>query len=537
MLRSELRALRNTIRTKDGQQALLGAVIVFVCLLVGGLSLGSILTQDEWLAPLADVGTGLFGAACGALLVMPALLVLAFAKIPSRAQLFEGSHVPALLSSPVGTGRIVRAVWLRQTAFAFVCAVAIAAVPVVAMVVRASLPTAAVFGFLAILLLVAGATAAVVVMVVVLTTRFGSSPRRRRVLMVGHLGMILVVMVLLLSGVTRGERVREWLLDVAPGESAIGGMLAEAAAVPVWLAGAGRELLSVLRGPLVLVAVATLALAVASVFYRRAFEALLCATDTVAAHRSGTWPHDAVRSLVRRGFVEAWRAKGNLVLVGLFGAFVVWRIADRPFAPIANDSAPLVREVFFLQSGWLMLASILSMLLFLGVIGDEQKQLSLLATSPLSRRSLLRSRELLLGWPLLLTALMAVLAGRMVGGVSWSGCLLYLLGACPLALILLGAVLAVGSWPAFIQLKSDLPLASNVRTVVPVLVLSVVAAGLLYGQHQVRRELIARGGAQADLLLPTCIAYTVTWLAAIAIYLLFTKVALRNLERLLGPQP
>jgi len=535
MLRSELRALRNTIRTKDGRQALVGAAIVLLCLAVGGLSLGSILTQDAYLEPLQDPATGLLGAACGALLVMPAFLVMAFAKIPSRAQLFEGSHVPAWLASPAGAGRIMATVWLRQTAFAFVSTCAIAAVPLVAMVVRADLPTVVVPAFLWLLLLTCAAAAAVILMVVVLTTRFGSSPRRRRVLLVVHLTLILAGMLLLLSGMTRGERVREWLLELAPGESAIGATLLEAGALPVALA-MGEFSLAALGSTLVLLVVALSSLALAAAFYRRAFEAQLCATDAALSQQSGAWPQSAVRSLVRRGFLEAWRARGNLVLVALFGAFVVWRIADRPFVPLVDDPVPLIRELFFLQSGWLMLASILSMLLFLGVIGDEQKQLPLLATSPLPRRDLLRSRELLLGWPLLLTVVLATIAGKMVGGVGWSACLLYFACACPLALILLGAALAVGSWPTFIQLQGNVPLASNVRSVVPVLVLSVIAGVLLYTQHQVRRDLLVRGAANEDWLLAGLLALALLWAIAAATYALSTKVALRNLERLLGPQ-
>lgn len=535
MLLSELRALRNTIRTKDGRHALAGALIVLMCLALGGLSLGSILTQDEYLEPLADLSTGVFAAACGALLAMPALLVMAFAKIPSRSQLFEGSHVPAWLASPAGTGRIMATVWVRQTAFAFVSTCAIAAVPLVAVVAATGLPAIVVPAFLWLLLLVCAAAAALVMMVVVLTTRFGSSPRRRRVLLVVHLALILVGMVLLLSSMTRGERVREWLLELAPGESTIGATLLAAGALPVALA-AGEFSFAALRSTLLLLLVSVGCVAVAAAFYRRAFEAQLCATDTVAAQRSVVWPTSAVRSLVRRGFLEAWRARGNLVLVALFGAFVVWRIADRPFAPLPDDPVPLVREVFFLQSGWLMLASILSMLLFLGVVGDEQKQWPLLATSPMPRRDLLRSRELLLGWPLLLTVVLATVAGKMVGGVGWSACLLYFVAACPLALILLGAALAVGSWPMFIQVQGNVPLASNVRSVVPVLVLSVVTGVLLYTQHQVRRDLVARGAANEDWVLACLLALALLWAVAAASYALATKVALRNLERLLGPQ-
>lgn len=535
MLRSEMRALRNTFRTKEGQQALVGTIIVLLCLTVGGLALGSMLTRANWLGLVQDPASGMLAAVCGAMLLLPAVLVIGFGRIPCRAQLFDGSHVPAWLASPAGTHRIIGMVWLRQVVFALVSASSIAAVPVVAVVVRARLPWSTAFGFLLMLALVMGACVAVVILTMVAATRFGSAPRWRRMLLLLHLSMTVVAMVLMLSGFTRGEGVMRWLADSSPSESSVAAFLAVAAALPAQLA-AGDVGWSALHAVAVLVGITGLALGGAACIYRSAFEARLGAAPTVSTQRSGVWPSSAVASLVRRGFCEAWRARGNLALVALFGAGVVWRVASNPFEPSAGDPMGLVREVFFLQSGWLSLACILAMLLFLGVVGDEQKQLPLLATSPLARRDLLRSRVILLGWPLLLTVLLTAFAGALVGGVGWSGALFYLAASLPFALVLLGSTLAVGSWPTFIQVQSGVPLASNVRSVVPVLVLSVVSGFLLFVHHIARKELIARGAAQTEWLGTALLLLLAVWASAIGCYVLLGKMAHRNLTRLLGPQ-
>jgi hypothetical protein len=143
---------------------------------------------------------------------------------------------------------------------------------------------------------------------------------------------------------------------------------------------------------------------------------------------------------------------------------------------------------------------------------------------------------ILLGWPLLLTVLLAALAGKMVGGVSWSGTIFYLAASLPFALVLLGSALAVGSCPTFIKVPDDVPLASNVRSVVPVLVLSLVSGVLMYLQQTVRQDLIARGAAQTSWVGTVLLLLLAVWASAIGCYALLCKVTHRNLTRLLGPQ-
>lgn len=536
MLRSELRALRNTFRTKEGRQALLGTSIVLVCLLVGGGTLGSMLTTSAW---LEQVGLPeVVGALAAALASFAALLVFAFAKIPCRNQLLLGSHVPAWLASPAGCGRIVTWVWLRQASGAWLATIAVAFVPMAAVVLRAELPLAVLFAYLLQLVLVVGAAVAAVLLSVLLGARFASGGRLRQVLMIAHFGFVLAFVVLMLSGIGGGEQLRSWLADwQAGGNVLLDGMLAlgrlpEAAArstvdASAWLPSA------------VLVALAIALLLLAKSLYRSAFETWLCATPSGRVTQArGRWPRTAVPSLVRRGFVEAWRSRGSLVLVSLFGAFAVWRPASRPFVAQPTDALPIVSEVFFLQSGWLPLNAVLAMLVFLGVVGDEQKQLPLLATSPLDRRDLLRSRVMLVGWPFALTIAMTALSGALVGGVGLAGATMFVLVALPCAGILLGSCLAVGSWPAFIAVRSDVPLASNVRSVVPVLVLSAVTGALLSVQDAVRRALLlpADGATTSGHVAWWWLWLLAAWAAGAVVFATTCAIARRNLAALLGPQ-
>lgn len=534
MLRSELRALRNTFRTKEGQQALVGTVIVLACLLALGLALGSMLTEPDWVLRLAE--PGLLEVVVVGLLLLAALVVLAFARVPCRNQLFVGSHVAAWLASPAGSRRIMAMVWLRQVSGAWLATSAIAGIPMLAVVVRGGLSICTAVGFLIALMLVVGAALAGVLLAVVVATRFGSGGRWRQVLLLLHLTFVLTVVVLLLSGVGRGEQLRSWMLNLQLDGHWLLAAFLFVAQLPVQL-GAGSLGWQLLLAPVCLVALIALTILVAASLYRRAFEAFLCATPSGRiAQPSGAWPRSAAASLVRRGFVEAWRARGGLVLVSLFGAMAVWRPAADPFVPWAEDSMHVVREVFFLQGSWLPLNSVLAMLLFLGVIGDEQKQLALLATSPVSRGDLLRSRIVLLGWPFVLTVVMAALSGKLVGGVSWLGTIGFVVATLPCVLVLLGCCLAVGSWPAFIALRSDVPLASNVRSVVPVLVLSVVAFGLAYAQHSMRTNLLGDLGVPSESMATAVLLLVAAWACAAALFVATCRLARRNFTTLLGPQ-
>ncbi len=536
MLRSEWRALRNTVRTKEGLQALAGTLIVFACLVLVGLAVGSMLMESDLLERVGAPDGSMLSVVVVALLLLPALLVLAFAKVPCRNQLFAGSHVTTWLASPVGSRRIVTMIWVRQVAGAYLASLAIAGVPMVAVVVRADLPIVTALAFLVVLLLVVGAAVALVLLVMVVATRVGSGGRWRQVLLLLHFAFVLALVVLLLSGVGRGAQLRSWLANVQLDGAWIFQVLVSVARLPVELA-FGVWSPQSLVAPMVLLGFVVVALGGAARLYRTAFEALLCATPSGrVTQSSGAWPRTAVASLVHRGFVEAWRARGSLVLVSILGAVAVWRPAANPFVPLLDDSIPVLREVFFLQDSWLPLASVLAMLLFLGVIGDEQKQLSLLATSPLSRGDLLRSRVVLVGWPFLLTVVMAALSGKLVGGVGWLATIGFVLTASPCVLILLGASLAVGSWPAFVPVHSEVPLASNVRSVVPVLVLSAVAFGLFYAQHLARKNLFGHGDGPHGSAGVVALVLLAAWGVAVIVLVATYRLAHRNLTTLLGPQ-
>lgn len=539
MLRFEWYALRNASRTKSGREALLGSAIVLACLVVVGLVFASHLSAPETLALIADQQSGAFAGLLFGLLLLGIVLVVAFARVPCRSQLFEGSHVPAKLASPASPLRILHAVWLRQASAAIAAVLAVAFVPACTVALRAGLPVASILGFLMLLLLAIAATVAVVLLLLVWSTRLLSGGRLRRVLALLHVTFAGAVVVLLLLGFGRGDQVQTWLLGLRPDTAVIGTVVQYAVRLPTAVA-AGEVVLAAWFAPMLLLAVTSVSLALAARSYRGAYQANLCATPVTGSGRLRVgkshrpWPRAVVPSLVRRSMLQAWRVRGNLVAILLLATYAVYGPASSPFVSPATDAHPVVRQAFYLLSPWLLMSSLLALLSLLSVVGDDQQQLPLIATAPVSRRDLVRARLRLLAWPFLLTVGLVALAGCMVGKVSLAGAFAFLLTALPVAVILVGAAGAIGSWPRFIAVHQQMPLANNVRTVVPVLVMSVVTAALLFASFGARKLLL--GGLPGEGNWLALLVLVGWWLIALGLHWCFGRVALRNLTQLFGPQ-
>lgn len=537
MIGVELRALQNAWRSPEGRGEVAGNAVVLLCLVLGSLALGASLLRTDVVAALRDDSTGAMLAVVVAFLLVPPLVVtLSFAKLPCRHALFSAPWLPLLLTSPVASWRVVAIAWFRVAAGTAVVVLALVAAPAVGLTLRAGVPPLAAGLVVAVGVMLGAALVAVVMAVLVAVTRWCSGPRLRRALTVVHLALATAAIVLLLGGFVRGPALRDTIVAFDPGASSLGHMVRLVADLPVALA-TGEVSARAFATPLACVAIIVLGLGFAAASHRRAYEASLVrapAGRLRAASRA--WPVTPLRSLLLRAALESWRARGNVALVALIAVVAVWRVASDQPAVSADDSLPLLREVFFLLQSWLMLAFVMVLVLFLGVVGDEQKQLPLLATSPLARRDLLASRLVLVGWPFVMTMVLMALTGLSVTGLAWTAVVGFVFAAVPLLLVLLGSAVAVGSWPRFIRVHDDMPLANNLRSVVPVLVLSAIAGGSTFVVYEVADAVL---GAASDGPSPAVVAsavLTAAWLVGGVWLWGSCRIAHRNLERLLGPQ-
>jgi len=537
MIGVELRALKNAWRSAEGRGEVAGNAIVLLCLVLGSLALGASLLRTDVVAALRDDPTGgVLAAVVAVLLAPPVLLTLSFAKLPCRHALFSAPGLPLLLTSPVASWRVVAIAWLRVAAGTTVVVLALVAAPAIGLALRAGVPLLVTGGVLAVGVLLGAALVAVVMALLVAMTRWCSGPRLRRALAVVHLALATAAIVLLLGGFVRGPALRDALVAFDPGASSLGHVVRFVAGLPVALA-TGEVIAGAWAAPLACVAIIVVGLGFAAASHRRAYEASLVqapAWRLRAASRN--WPVTPLRSLLLRAALESWRPRGNVALVALIAVVAVWCVASDQPAVSANDPVPLLREVFFLLRSWLMLAFVMVLVLFLGVVGDEQKQLPLLATSPLARRDLLASRLVLVGWPFVMTIVLMALTGLSVTGLAWIAVVGFVFAAVPLLLVLLGSAVAVGSWPAFIRVHDEMPLASNLRSVVPVLVLSAIAGGVTFVVHEVAGAVLVAASDGPSPAVVASAAFVAAWLVGGVWLWSGCRVAHRNLERLLGPQ-
>lgn len=352
----------------------------------------------------------------------------------------------------------------------------------------------------------------------------------------GHVVLATAAIALLLGGFVRAHDLRAALAASEAGWSSLGGAVRFVAGLPVALA-TGGSLASAFAAPLACAIVVAAGLGVAAASHRRAYEAsLVQAPAGQLRAASHGWPSTPLRSLLRRAALESWRARGNVALVAILAVLAVWNVASGQTTAPPDDPVPRLREVFFLLQPWLLLAFVMVLVLFLGVVGDEQKQMPLLATSPFSRGDLLASRLVLVGWPFVLTMVLTALTGLAVTRVSWIAAAVFVLAALPVLCVLLGSAVAVGSWPRFVRVHDDVPLANNLRSVVPVLVLSAIGGAVMFAVHEVREAILLADPANSSPATVASIALALGWITGGAGLWAGCRIARRNLEVLLGPQ-
>ncbi|MGE3172366.1 MAG: hypothetical protein AB7O97_07040 [Planctomycetota bacterium] len=543
MLNADLRALRNLWRTKDGRTALLGNAIVVGCGALGAWFVGRGLFGSRVVreALRQDLDPDLARTVYALLLLPPLLLVFGGGMAQLGVELYRAPQVPLLLTAPLRAGRLLARAFARSLFGWWMFGSAVSTALAVALAQRAGWSWAPVPAMPLATLLLMGPVVATLVLAKVALVRWCSAPWLRRLFTAIQATFAIALILALLLGLVRGRdlnaRLGEWLGATAglpwPVEApaAWPAALAGFAQSPSWLAcGFALALASAL--PLLL----------AARWYRASYDVSLAAdTGAVSARaRSRVWPSTPLRSLLQKSRAETLRVTSNLAFYFVLAALLVLSLAlgegrDRGAMPAELHAA------FELAAGWQTIALLTSTLLFLAVIGGEQPQIALLASAPLSRRTLLTARLVTVATPLVATMAVAAVAGPFVLGAPLLGVAWYILLALPYLLWLLALVLVFGTWPAFMRVNEATPLAGNLRSTVPVICIGVLGGVGMYPVLRLRgvltREWAAVAAEPAAAVPAAPWSFCgVSWLVATVAFALGFALASRNFARLLGPQ-
>ena len=546
MLRSDLRALRNLFRTPDGRRALLGQFVVLLCTGGGALAMAGVLVGQPAVQRTvrANLDANVVLSLHTLVLLPPLLFVLAMGTQHFRGELYRASHVPALLAAPVSSLAIVVRAFLRNLFGWSLFAVALAVPPTLMLGSRlpwGATPTLGVAAAIGIVSALAPILAVQLLLRVALV-RWCSSPRLRRAFALANVAVFAAVTLALVLGFLRGSEIGAVIADWLGTTPTLPWLLGAPAALPAAAAGYPGEL-ALLLSPLLLLACALPPLALAASIYRASYDVYCSSTSPKARARgSRPWPEAALRSLLRKRRAETLRVSSNLTGYAFLATVLVVLLAQGMSRHEFEAQAPLsMRETFYLLSAWQGLSLLVASISFLGVVGDEQKQIPLLATSPLPRRVMLRAKLISLAEPFFAMLLVTALVGPVVADVSLAAVGGFLLAALPILLFLLGVILAVGTWPQFIRVHEDMPLANNLRSVVPVLVIGFLGVLTLVLQFRARTGLVAcyyghgafaphAGGTVAVWLLAAA------WGGGTLAFVNGYALARRNMERLLDAQ-
>jgi hypothetical protein len=546
VLRADAQALRNLARTAEGRKVLLAQGIVLLCLVVGSMAITSRFLLDEELLQQvrADSSGDLLRLYYGMSLLLPLMLVLGVGGTQFKRALFAAPELPLLLTSPRSSFAIVGRSFTRTLAGWLLVGTAIGVPPILGLADRSAIPVTPILLLPLALTLVLAPLAAALALFQVAIVRWLSRPSLRRVLTVLHLAMCLGLALLLLSGMLRGPQLAAWIGEGIGGTELLPWWLRAPAAL-LGLAAGFEAPRSLLLSNLVLLVLPLPLIACTAWIHRRAFESHLVAFDPVGARtRRRTWPVSIRSSFMRKSTIGVLRVRSNLVFYGLVGVGMVAVLEGRPVAE-AHDWEPLfpapLRQAFGLLMSWYGMNILIACLAFMGMISGEQKQVALLTTTPFPRRQLLQVNLLWTASPFLFSSSLVLIGGPLLAGASLEGLGLFILFAIPMMLYLLGLVAAVGTWPTAIGLHDELPLASSLRSILPVMVIGLPAilgmSLMTKARHALTSSYHEHGplagfeGHDAALLV-----LGVTWMTGCLVFTLGYRLAVSNLERLLGPQ-
>ncbi|HEX5053726.1 MAG TPA: hypothetical protein VFZ65_18240 [Planctomycetota bacterium] len=547
MLGGDLRALRNLFLTREGRGVLLGQLVVLLCMAGGSLALqGAVFGSGE----LRDVVRGHLDAGVvrslhGLLLLTPLLFVAAMGTQHLRGELYTATHVPALLAAPVSSRAIVVRAFVRSLFGWSLFGIAFVVPPALMLAGKMPWPASPglVIGISAALVALLAPLLACQVLWRVAIVRWCSGAGPRRVLQAANVILFFAVSLALVFGFVRGRDIGSALAAWFRDRPDLPWLLAAPAALPAAAAGFAQDWPRLLS-PLLLLACAVPPLLLAAALYRASYDVFCSSVAPGAARRgrSRRWPQAQLPSLLAKLRAETTRVGSNLAGYALLATVLVVLLAQGMARYDFEAKVPLsLRETFFLLSCWQGLSLLVASLSFLNVVGNEQKQIVLLATSPLPRRVVLHAKLVAVSLPFVAMLLVASICGPLVAGVAWTAVAGFLLTAPPIVLCLLGVILVVGTWPRFLRVHDDVPLANSMRSVVPVLVIGVAGVLTLVLQFEARKGLVAcyyghgvfaphDGGTVAAWLA------VAAWAAGLAVFAAGHRLALRNLERLLSAQ-
>jgi hypothetical protein len=249
-----------------------------------------------------------------------------------------------------------------------------------------------------------------------------------------------------------------------------------------------------------------------------------------------------VRSLLAKTSAESLRVGSNLVFYTLLAGILLLVLSGGAAPAAAKAGAPpVLREALFLVVCWQGCATVLVMLLCLAVVGSEQGQFVLLASSPVPRRALLSAKAVHASLPLAVLLVLTAAVGPLVAGTGVVASLAFLLAAPALLLHMTGVMVAVGTWPRFIRVHADVPLANSLRTSIPVLVVAAACYPpfvlVMFARRWLADAYDGRGPfAGSDGVAIAGWGVLLAWAVGAVVFALGWRLAARNVEVLFGPQ-
>lgn len=548
MWRSDLRAILNLARTRDGLTVLVSIAIVLVCTAIGSAALSSIVLLDATVVEAVrndDTGQ-LPQLLYGLTLMLPLALVFGIGTSAFRHELYAAPHAPMFLIAPISGFRIIVRAFVRTIFGWLLFGLALGLPPILGLAKEASIGAVPALVFPISVLLALAPLVAVQALFEVVIVRWFSGARLRFWVTLVQVTVLLVLGLLVVAGIVKGSEISEWLAQWMQTESAGLPWILEAPAALMAVGAGESQSAGLLWSNLALAAIPIPFLWLTARLYRRSFEVYCVTVTPVRAQRVRRvrWPTRPLRSLLRLGFVAAVRVKSNVVANLFLIVLMVIALSQSSVGDVRVDQEqvpPAVRDAFSMLANWQTMMLILATLLSLSVIGDEQRHAALLATAPLPRSSLLQSKLLFTGLPFVSCYVTVIVCAPFVTSASFAAVALFAIAAPPVLLSMLAVVTMVGTWPTAIRLHSDTPLAGSLHSILPVVTTAVVCGLGMYPVLRMRKEMVASyydHGLLASWEPATAgwMALGAGWAVGISAMLLGYVVGLRNLERLLGPQ-
>lgn len=547
MLRCELWALRNLFRTRDGRLALLSSVIVIV-----GIGFGSFILANQALgkgplinAVLSDETGGRAVALYAMTLVYALLGTMALGVSQFELELFRSPRLELILVAPVSSLRIIVSTYLRTLVSWVIFGCTVGFPPLIVICLRSPISEATLLIFPLALLCLMIPLVALQQLAKIVIARWLSGSRWKVVwsllFILTCLGLAVFIAFGFLSGRELGEAATRWLQQQT--------------SLP-WAFQAPASLLASFAGyeqPTALVASTLLFLVVplpvlglSALLYRRAYEAQAVGGERSIGQqgRSWSWPATPVRSLLKRSLAEAIRERGQWAGYAFLIVIMVAILKTRGDVTPPPDSDPtplLFFQAFGLLLAWQGVMLFISCFLFMGVVGEEQKHIELLALAPIRRASLIRAKLVTTSFPILACWLVPAVAGPALAQSSWWAGLCFVFMSIPTWLLTLALVISVGTWPALVRVQGDVPLMSSLRSIVPVVLVSVVAGGIYYimaMSKKILRNCYHSRGLLGEWPPETAMITVFAAVLGFALVVFYGcyRIAVRNTERLLRPQ-